>query len=529
LAQERIIQLSLADVVADDDQLPIDHPLFGTRRSSPTRVVERGLAGMLLFDPGFYSAVSVVGTYNGEAGLVPISDATGGLIAVLNAQLSESVAGLSADAQAFANAAQGYADTALARANALPGVVLDDGSFSARHWQDAAQKAAAGSPVLTIRRRIDGDFVANAAGERVYVLRGEDLFCWLVFQNTTAGFCDLPPQLFTGSSALGLEGAAWVHCVRKNAAVTIRAQPAAGGGGGTTTGPVNPVTPIKHQSYSDKVTTLPVDGIEPAKVLNLAAIPAGNDRRVVVAAAFLYSVVNAGRSVSCTGTFGPTAGTKAPLTFTKLVAETSTQNFAGVSSNPLCEVVFEATLPDTTDVRDLAVTLDPGGAAHTDTTWVWAAEVQVVKDVGSRPAAGTDGSSGGTLADLPLSWNQPAGGLALVGGFAQNGTAGPVTFVGGGVTADDVGKTASNTTFKDMVFGHGHVATTGAAQSTSVHLTLAVDWAKYQVAYLPKAGVVVPVGQSPVTVGQPAGVLSAVGKHCDIFALSSGVDYEVDG
>jgi hypothetical protein len=49
--------------------------------------------------------------------------------------------------------------------------------------------------------------------------------------------------------------------------------------------------------------------------------------------------------------------------------------------------------------------------------------VTVAKDVGSRPAGGTVGSSdgGAATADVPNSWNQPVSGLALFGAWGQGG------------------------------------------------------------------------------------------------------------
>jgi hypothetical protein len=150
--------------------------------------------------------------------------------------------------------------------------------------------------------------------------------------------------------------------------------------------------------------------------------------------------------------------------------------------------------------------------------------------VGSRPAAGTTGSSdGGTLAAaaVPVTWNQPANGLALFGMFGQSGLAAPVARSGAGVT-DDTGKTPSNTSFKDMAFLFGHAATTGAAQTATATFALSTDWAKFAVNYQPKPPVIV-VGPSPVTVLQPAGLLGAQYKHAYVYPLTDGLTYLAAG
>lgn len=181
-------------------------------------------------------------------------------------------------------------------------------------------------------------------------------------------------------------------------------------------------------------------------------------------------------------------------------------------------------------MRDFAASIDFGGAAHTDLTWCWAAEVFVAKDVGSRPAPGTVGSSdGGTLAAaaVPVAWNQPADGLALFGMLGQNGTAAPVARSGAGAT-DDTGKTPSNTSFKDMAFLFGHAATTGASQTATATFALATDWAKFVVNYQPKAPGAV-IGPSPVTVLQPAGLLGAQYRHAYVYPLTDGLTYLAAG
>jgi hypothetical protein len=234
--------------------------------------------------------------------------------------------------------------------------------------------------------------------------------------------------------------------------------------------------------------------------------------------------------MTCSGTFGPTAGAKAPVTFTKLVAETSAGYFAAGDTNPVCLTVFEATLPDSVDVRDLAVTLDMGGAAHTDVVWAWEAYLTVAKDVGSRPAGGTVGSSGGAAtADVTNSWNQPVSGLALYGAWGQGAAASPVTLGAGGAGAVDLaGKSSGSTALKDIAYLFGHAATTGAAQVATAHFSLAVEWAKYVVTYLPKpAGPV--VGGSDVTLNQPAGLLGAQFRHAYVYPLTDGVTYYAAG
>jgi hypothetical protein len=99
MAEERIIQLAVADAVADDDFVAVDSPTLGTRRVQPPALLAKGALALDPFDPGVYLGVAVVSTFNGEVGTVPMSDATGGFLGVLQAQLQQSVAGLSA----FAN------------------------------------------------------------------------------------------------------------------------------------------------------------------------------------------------------------------------------------------------------------------------------------------------------------------------------------------------------------------------------------------------------------------------------------------
>jgi hypothetical protein len=527
MAQERIIELSIADSLADDDYSPVDGST-GTRRALPDRLLAKGALALGPFDPGAYLGVSILAVFNGEAGVVPMSDATGGFLGVLQAQLQQSVAGLSADAQQYANDAQAQADLANARANALPGVVLDDGGQSARSWQDQAQRTALVSPVLAVRRKADADLTTNSAGEKVYTFVPADLFCLMLFSFTQAAFLDCPPQLFAGNAADGTEGAAWVHCVRLGTpALTIRAQPGGGGGGGGG-GTTTPVTLIGHKSYSGRSpSTLPT--AEPVQSLLLSSVPAGNDRRVVVAGACAYNTAGT-HVVACTATFGPTTGTKVAVAMTKIVAETSTGHFTGTDPDPLCLAVFEGTLPDSANVQDLAVSLDFGGASHTDLEWCWAAEVFVAKDVGSRPSAGTTGSSDGGAAAasaVPVTWNQPTDGLALFGAFGQGGAAAPVTRTGAGAV-DDTGKTPSNTTLKDIGFLFGHAATTGSAQTATITFSLSTDWAKFVVNYQPKSPAAV-VGPSAVTVLQPAGLLGAQYKHAYVYPLTDGLTYLAAG
>lgn len=515
MVEKRVVGLTeRAGPVLSDHKALIDHEVYGTQKVGPDALVTGGILFLEGLGGGSAMGAYIVASVNGQVGLIPFSDASGGLLESLRDQLQSLVDGVALDAQNYALSAQQAAADADAWANAQEGTEIEPGKQSGRSYATLAGRNAAAAAVLPYKEVLDADF---DAATKSYTLQPGDLAHELLLKNTiTPARIIAPKDLFNGTAADGGLGYAWVQVTRLGAAFADPPVVAQGGGGGGGGG--GGATPVAyHKGVGDqgyRVATLPV--VFPTITFTLAAVPSGSNRRLLVALVCAYNNAKpTGRTTPVTAKLGA-----ATVALTKIVAETSTGGFAASSTDPLCLTVFEGTLPDTTDARDVVVTFAPSEAIYVADPYV-----AVVKDVGSAGTVVGDSDGATLLAQVANTLTAADKGLALFGAWGQGAGAGPMVLTGAG-TAVSTAKTVGSTALKDVSHQFGWVATTGAAQTATQKFAQASKWARFVRTYLPAppAG----GGATPVTVvAGGGGGLSAVGKSATIKALGNGVDYIV--
>ena len=412
---------------------------------------------------------------------------------VTNVTSELGLADLAAQAQQSAFDAGTFAEDAAKRASSPKDTPLDDGNFSALHYQAKAADTARAAPYLS--EKIIDDTVSSP-----YTLLPEDKNRCLVFTRSTALTVKCPQNWHNSPALDGSGSQAWVSCVRLGSGLITFTNE-------STTTVLTP-TIIAADWFIYNTSLIPPPAYTGTHTLS---VPAGSNRKFWAAVFPIFESNKVGRNSVLTAT---------NITgLTKVISDTSTGNYAATSVSPLVVAVWTGTMADSTTSSTVTITVTPDADPHSYILFTGV----VSNGAAITGAVGTSSTTNSATVDRAMTTTVDKS-MVLFGMNLQGGDVLPLVLSGPGTQFAN-GRTGSRGV-KDCGFIMGsHYAPTAGTFTYTMTSDLDDQGGSFGVIVTPNTGSLV-----ASTLLTPDGAtLSAAGKCCTIRARSDGSSFIKEG